>query len=66
MVVQVVKEMYGAEIFDKKEMFAWENKAEAQKTWANAKAYFEALYKNKQQYSDAKANKLGYGSINQV
>jgi len=40
LVMQAVKEMYAADIFDEKEMIAWENKTDAQKTWPNAKNVF--------------------------
>ena len=46
--------MYACEVFEDREMQAWENKAEADKTWANAKAYFVPLWKMKSRHATAK------------
>ncbi len=42
-----VESMWDSDFFDDKEMNKWEDKATADKTWANAKLYFVPLYKRK-------------------
>ena len=42
-----VESMWECDLFDDKEMNKWEDKATADKTWPNAKAYFVPLYKQK-------------------
>ena len=42
-----VEIMWDCDFFDDKEMNKWEDKATADKTWANAKLYFVPLYKRK-------------------
>ena len=51
--------MYACEVFEDREMQAWENKAEADKTWANAKAYFVPLWKMKSRHATAKEARRG-------
>ena len=42
-----VEQMYVCEMFDDKEMTAWEDKLTADKTWTISKTYFEKLYRSK-------------------
>ena len=43
-VQQYIEQMYTCGMFTESEMINLENKNETDKTWANAKSYFEALY----------------------
>jgi hypothetical protein len=62
-----VENMYASEMFDDKEMRAWENKPEANKTWDNAKLHFVELYKSKRKYSEEReARKGGFESANSL
>ena len=49
--------MWASEMFDVKEMRTWENKPAAEKTWANAKTYFVALYKSKKKHEEEREHK---------
>jgi len=46
-----IEQMYDAHRFDKKEMIAWETRPKLEKTWANAKKYFEKLVKIENSYN---------------
>ena len=50
-----VEQMYACEMFDDKEMTAWEDKLTDDKTWSIAKTYFEKLYRSKAKYSEERA-----------
>ena len=39
--------MHVADMFDERKMTEWEDKPEADKTWAQAKTYFGTLYKKR-------------------
>ena len=65
-VVRAVGAMYASELFDEKEMMTWENKTDNQKTWAAVKKHFGDLYQDKKRYTEAKAKKTGFGSIQNV
>ena len=43
-----VKNINTSDMFDEKEMNAWENRTTGNKNWTDAKAYFEDLYQSKQ------------------
>ena len=59
--------MYAIELFDDKDMQKWEDKTNANKTWANAKAYFEKEWKTKSNWNkERKARRSGYESANSV
>lgn len=47
-----IKQMYDSRMFDKKEMNEWEKKPDADKTFANAKIYFQALVSDLEVYED--------------
>ena len=62
-----VEQMYACEMFDDKEMTEWEDKVNADKTWAIAKRYFERLYRSKAKYSEERAARAGgYDSANSL
>lgn len=44
-VVKLVKQMYHSRQFNKVDMTNWEKKAATDKTWDNAKIYFQGKYK---------------------
>eukprot|EP00804_Cyclotella_cryptica_P021921 CCRYP_000872-RA/>CCRYP_000872-RA protein AED:0.59 eAED:0.39 QI:0/0/0/1/1/1/2/0/327 len=46
-----VESMYASEMFDDKEIQAWEIKLSADKTWDAAKAHFVAIYKCKEKFN---------------
>jgi hypothetical protein len=47
-----VKSMYASEMFDDKEMQAWEIKPPDDKTWDSAKTHFVAIYKSKEKFKE--------------
>ena len=51
--------MYACEVFEDREMQEWENRLEADKTWANAKTYFVPLWKMKSRHANAKESRRG-------
>ena len=55
--VQIYMEnMYMSDMFEERKLTEWEEKAEADKSWADAKTYFGSLYKTRKKYnSDMKA-----------
>ena len=62
-----VENMYSSEMFDEKEMNAWENKPTADKDWANTKTYFEDLYRSKRKYMEEReARASGFESANSI
>jgi hypothetical protein len=62
-----VENMYASEMFDDKEMRAWENKPDADKTWPAAKTYFVELYKSKRKFNEEReARKGGFESANSI
>ena len=62
-----IENMYMSDMFDEREMTEWEEKAEADKTWATAKTYFSSLYKKRKKYnSDMKARGVGFESANSL
>ena len=46
-----IEQMYDANRFDKKEMITWETKPKPEKTWENARKYFEKLVKIEHSYN---------------
>ena len=42
-----MENMHVADMFDERKMTEWEDKPEADKTWAQAKTYFGTLYKKR-------------------
>eukprot|EP00804_Cyclotella_cryptica_P030544 CCRYP_014827-RA/>CCRYP_014827-RA protein AED:0.57 eAED:0.57 QI:0/0/0/0.5/1/1/2/0/398 len=54
-----VESMYASEMFDDKEMQAWEIKPSADKTWDAAKAHFAAIYKSKEKFNAEREARLG-------
>jgi hypothetical protein len=44
--------MYALEMFDNKEMQAWEIKSPTNKTWDSAKTHFVAFYKSKEKFNE--------------
>jgi hypothetical protein len=62
-----VKHMYASKLFEENELQTWENKATANKSWANIKAYFVPLYKSKAHFKDERSTRQGgYKSGNTV
>jgi len=62
-----VENMYASEMFDEKEMNAWENKPSAEKDWVNAKTYFGDLYRSKRKYMEEReAGANGFESANSI
>ena len=58
-----VESMYASEMFDDKEMQAWEIKPSADKTWDAAKTHFVAIYKSKEKFNaEREARSGGYES----
>eukprot|EP00804_Cyclotella_cryptica_P001910 CCRYP_007351-RA/>CCRYP_007351-RA protein AED:0.82 eAED:0.45 QI:0/0/0/0.5/1/1/2/0/157 len=51
--------MYASEMFDDKEMQAWEIKPSADKTWDTAKAHFVAVYKSKEKFNAEREARSG-------
>ena len=54
-----VESMYASEMFDDKEMQAWEIKPSADKTWDAAKAHFVAIYKSKEKFNAEREARSG-------
>jgi hypothetical protein len=46
-----VESMYSLDMFDNKEMQAWELKPSINKTWDSAKTHFVTLYKSKEKFN---------------
>ena len=62
-----MESMHAIELFDDKDMQKWEDKTNANKTWVNAKAYFEQEWKTKSNSNkERKARRSGYESGNSV
>ena len=59
--LQVVAQMYQCGIFTRKEIMAWESKADNDKTMANAKTYFTELWEECQRYGGTTAAASGFG-----
>ena len=60
-----VESMYASEMFDDKEMQAWEIKPSANKTWDAAKTHFVTLYKSKEKFNaEREARTGGFESAN--
>eukprot|EP00804_Cyclotella_cryptica_P004232 CCRYP_014565-RA/>CCRYP_014565-RA protein AED:0.39 eAED:0.39 QI:0/0/0/1/0/0/3/0/607 len=60
-----VKSMYSSDMFDNKEMQAWELKPSTDKTWDSAKSHFVTLYKGKEKFNaEREARTSGYESAN--
>jgi hypothetical protein len=60
-----VEGMYSSDMFDDKEMQAWELKPSADKTWDSAKTHFVTLYKSKEKFNAERiARTGGYDSAN--
>eukprot|EP00804_Cyclotella_cryptica_P000450 CCRYP_019933-RA/>CCRYP_019933-RA protein AED:0.03 eAED:0.04 QI:0/0/0/1/0.4/0.16/6/0/1642 len=60
-----VEGMYSSDMFDDKEMQAWELKPSADKTWDSAKTHFVTLYKSKEKFNAERiARTGGYDSSN--
>jgi hypothetical protein len=51
--------MYTSDMFDDKEMQAWEIKPSADKTWDAAKAHFVAIYKSKEKFNAEREARSG-------
>eukprot|EP00804_Cyclotella_cryptica_P012520 CCRYP_017704-RB/>CCRYP_017704-RB protein AED:0.24 eAED:0.24 QI:0/0/0/1/0.5/0.33/3/0/909 len=51
--------MYASEMFDDKEMQAWEIKPSADKTWVAAKTHFVAIYKSKEKFNAEREARSG-------
>ena len=59
--------MYLLDIFDEREMNEWKNKATYDKTWANAKNYFQGLYWSKKKYlKEREARTSGFESAKSI
>jgi hypothetical protein len=54
-----VESMYASEMFDDKEMQAWEIKPSADKTWDATKAHFVAIYKSKEKFNAEREARSG-------
>ena len=54
-----VESMYASEMFDDKEMQAWEVKPSAEKTWDAAKTHFVTIYKSKEKFNAERAARSG-------
>ena len=62
-----VESMYASDMFDEKEMQAWEIKPSNDKTWDNAKNHFVLLYKSKEKFNaEREARTGGYESTNSL
>eukprot|EP00804_Cyclotella_cryptica_P025462 CCRYP_017206-RA/>CCRYP_017206-RA protein AED:0.39 eAED:0.39 QI:0/0/0/1/0/0/2/0/405 len=57
-----VESMYASEMFDDKEMQAWEIKPSVDKTWDAAKTHFVAIYKSKEKFNAEREARLGGSS----
>jgi hypothetical protein len=54
-----VESMYASEMFDDKEMQAWEIKPSANKTWDAAKTHFVTIYKSKEKFNAEREARSG-------
>eukprot|EP00804_Cyclotella_cryptica_P026885 CCRYP_017594-RA/>CCRYP_017594-RA protein AED:0.78 eAED:0.43 QI:0/0/0/1/0/0/2/0/226 len=54
-----VESMYASEMFDDKEMQAWEIKPSAGKTWDAAKTHFVTIYKSKEKFNAEREARSG-------
>ena len=54
-----VESMYASEMFDDKEMQAWEIKPSSDKTWETAKTHFVTIYKSKEKFNAERAARSG-------
>eukprot|EP00804_Cyclotella_cryptica_P022417 CCRYP_021145-RA/>CCRYP_021145-RA protein AED:0.48 eAED:0.36 QI:0/0/0/0.66/1/1/6/0/1537 len=62
-----VKSMYTSDIFDDKEMQAWEVKPTEEKTWDAAKNHFVMLYKSKEKFNAEHLTRTdGYASTHSI
>eukprot|EP00804_Cyclotella_cryptica_P000162 CCRYP_017462-RA/>CCRYP_017462-RA protein AED:0.81 eAED:0.81 QI:0/0/0/0.5/1/1/2/0/589 len=60
-----VEGMYSSDMFDDKEIQAWELKLSADKTWDSTKTHFVTLYKSKEKFNAKRvAHTGGYDSAN--
>ena len=62
MTIKFVKQMYRCGHFDELDLTAWEKKTAANKTYANAQAYFTEKYKEKMSFRKATARQMGYAN----
>ena len=62
MVVKFVKQMYHSGHFDEQDLTSWESRTAANKTYANAKTYFQAKYREKMMFRKATARNMGYAN----
>eukprot|EP00804_Cyclotella_cryptica_P015621 CCRYP_003615-RA/>CCRYP_003615-RA protein AED:0.62 eAED:0.37 QI:0/0/0/0.5/1/1/2/0/406 len=62
-----VESMYTSDIFDDKEMQAWEIKTTENKTWEAAKNHFVTLYKSKEKFNAERLTRTdGYASAHSI
>jgi hypothetical protein len=62
-----VESMYSADMFDDKEMQAWEVKPSEDKTWEAAKTHFVTLYKSKEKFNAERLTRTeGYASAHSI
>ena len=62
-----VESMYTSDIFDDKEMQAWEIKPAEEKTWEAAKNHFVTLYKSKEKFNAERLTRTdGYASAHSI
>ena len=52
--------MYDSNIFDEREMMAWEEEPAADQTWVHMVSYFTALWEMKQRYSSSTPRRHGF------
>jgi hypothetical protein len=62
--IQAAAQMDASNIFSEEQIIGWEEKAHTDKTWADLKTYFTAIYKSKMQYSKGEARRNGPESVN--
>ncbi len=60
MVVKFVKQMYHMGNFDKADLTSWEQRATADKTYANAKTYIQEKHHEKLMYQKGTARNMVY------
>ena len=66
-ILAAVMEMYTSGIFDRKEMMAWEDKEEEDKTWVHCQNYFGNLWTQYERFGGPSTRAHGYGeSANQM
>ena len=63
---KTVKEMYDSNLFDARDMKAWDKKAAADKTWVHLQTYFGQLYQDNIQYERATGHRHGFESAAQM